>query len=48
MARRCRALVAYNASGAYADEVLDWVTRYRDTPIDELVISAASPAAGGS
>jgi membrane-bound lytic murein transglycosylase B len=43
-----RALVAYNASGAYADEVLDWVTRYRDTPIDELVISSASPAAGAS
>jgi membrane-bound lytic murein transglycosylase B len=43
-----RALVAYNASGVYADEVLEWVARYRDTPIEELVISAASPAAGGS
>ncbi|MEO8246859.1 MAG: lytic transglycosylase domain-containing protein [Chloroflexota bacterium] len=43
-----RALVAYNASGAYADEVLDWVARYRDTPIDELVISSASAAPGGS
>lgn len=39
-----RALVAYNASGAYADEVLDWVARYRDTPIDELVISSAGAA----
>ena len=43
-----RALVAYNASGAYADEVLGWVARYRDTPIDELVISSASAGPGGS
>jgi membrane-bound lytic murein transglycosylase B len=43
-----RALVAYNASGVYADDVLEWVARYRDTPIDELVISSASAAPGAS
>ena len=43
-----RALVAYNASGAYADEVLDWVARYRDTPMGELVISSASAEPAGS
>jgi membrane-bound lytic murein transglycosylase B len=31
------ALVAYNSSGAYADEVLSWVVRYRERPDDELV-----------
>ena len=33
------ALVAYNSSGAYADEVLSWVARYRERPEDELVAS---------
>jgi membrane-bound lytic murein transglycosylase B len=42
-----RALLAYNASGAYADDVLEWVARYRDTPIDELVISPTSAAPSG-
>ncbi len=32
-----RALIAYNASGRYADEVLYWIDRYRSTPIDELL-----------
>ena len=32
-----RALVAYNASGRYADDVLGWVERYRTTPLDEVV-----------
>ncbi len=32
-----RALVAYNASGRYAEDVLDWVERYRTTPLDEVV-----------
>lgn len=41
-----RALVAYNASGRYADEVLGWVERYRRTPLDELVerVDADEPA----
>lgn len=32
-----RALVAYNASGRYAEEVLGWIERYRTTPLDEVV-----------
>jgi membrane-bound lytic murein transglycosylase B len=32
-----RALVAYNASGRYAEDVLDWVERYRTTPLDEVI-----------
>ena len=35
-----RALVAYNASGRYADEVLRWVERYGTEPIAEVVESA--------
>ncbi|MCC6626109.1 MAG: lytic transglycosylase domain-containing protein [Chloroflexi bacterium] len=32
-----RALIAYNASGEYADRVLAWVDRYASRPIDEVV-----------
>lgn len=32
-----RALVAYNASGRYADEVMAWVDRYRSRPLAELI-----------
>ena len=32
-----RALVAYNASGRYAEDVLGWVDRYRSTPLDEVI-----------
>ena len=32
-----RALIAYNASGRYADDVLRWVDRYRSGPIDEVL-----------
>ena len=34
-----RALVAYNASGRYAEDVLGWVERYRSTPLDEVIES---------
>jgi membrane-bound lytic murein transglycosylase B len=34
-----RALIAYNASGDYADEVLDWVDRYGGRPLDEVLDS---------
>jgi membrane-bound lytic murein transglycosylase B len=39
-----RALIGYNASGRYADDVLDWVERYRTTPIEEIVEDPADPA----
>lgn len=29
-----RALIAYNASGRYADDVLRWIDRYRSEPLD--------------
>jgi len=32
-----RALIAYNASGEYADRVLDWMDRYSDRPLDEIL-----------
>lgn len=32
-----RALIAYNASGRYADDVLAWIDRYRSTPVDDVV-----------
>ena len=32
-----RALIAYNASGRYAEDVLAWVDRYRTTPLEDLV-----------
>jgi membrane-bound lytic murein transglycosylase B len=32
-----RALIAYNASGRYAEDVLDWIERYRTTPLEEVV-----------
>ena len=37
------ALVRYNASGTYADAVLEWVDRYRSTSLDTLIIRSASP-----
>lgn len=39
-----RALVAYNASGAYADEVLGWIDAYRSRPLDEVVETSSAPA----
>jgi membrane-bound lytic murein transglycosylase B len=33
------ALVGYNASGRYAEEVLGWIERYRTEPLSELVES---------
>lgn len=38
-----RALIAYNASGRYADDVLRWVDRYRSEPLDAIL--EASPGA---
>lgn len=35
-----RALIGYNASGSYADRVLDWVEHYRTTPVEELIVEA--------
>ncbi|MGH2417661.1 MAG: lytic transglycosylase domain-containing protein, partial [Candidatus Limnocylindria bacterium] len=32
-----RALIAYNASGRYADEVLGWIDRYQDSPLGEIL-----------
>lgn len=32
-----RALIAYNASGDYADEVLDWMDRYASRPLGEVL-----------
>ena len=32
-----RALVAYNASGRYADDVLGWIDRYQSEPIDDVL-----------
>ncbi|MCA1569183.1 MAG: hypothetical protein LC798_02455 [Chloroflexi bacterium] len=32
-----RALIAYNSSGDYADEVLRWIDRYQAEPIDEIL-----------
>jgi membrane-bound lytic murein transglycosylase B len=33
------ALVGYNASGRYADEVLGWIERYRTEPLSEVIES---------
>ena len=35
-----RALLAYNASGRYADQVLGWIDRYASLPLDEVVAPA--------
>ena len=32
-----RALIAYNASGRYADDVLDWIDRYQASPLEEIL-----------
>ena len=37
-----RALIAYNASGSYADSVLEWVDRYSSRPLDEVVERSAA------
>ena len=36
-----RALIAYNASGRYADDVLAWVDRYQEGPLTDIVEDAA-------
>jgi membrane-bound lytic murein transglycosylase B len=32
-----RALIAYNASGRYADDVLRWIDRYQSEPVDAIL-----------
>lgn len=32
-----RALIAYNASGEYADRVLEWMDRYTDRPLSDIL-----------
>ena len=32
-----RALIAYNASGRYADDVLRWIEQYQSEPVDEIL-----------
>ncbi len=32
-----RALIAYNASGRYADDVLAWIDRYGGSPLDQVL-----------
>ena len=32
-----RALIAYNASGEYADDVLAWIDRYQSSPLEEIL-----------
>jgi membrane-bound lytic murein transglycosylase B len=39
------ALLAYNASGRYADQVLSWIERYRTEPLAE-VLESPPPDAG--
>lgn len=39
-----RALIAYNASGRYADDVLRWIDRYRIGPLDEILESPSDAA----
>lgn len=39
-----RALLAYNASGRYAEEVLGWVERYRTAPLAEVLESSPPDA----
>ena len=39
-----RALIAYNASGRYADDVLRWIDRYRTGPTDEILERADEAA----
>lgn len=43
------ALVDYNASGTYANEVLGWIDQYRETPLEELILAvpSAPPASSG-
>lgn len=36
-----RALIGYNASGRYADDVLEWIERYRTSPLSDVVESPA-------
>ncbi len=37
-----RALIAYNADGEYADEVLEWMDRYASLPLDEVLEQGGS------
>jgi len=39
-----RALIGYNASGRYAESVLEWIDRYRSRPLDELIEPVPSAA----
>ena len=39
-----RALIAYNASGRYADDVLGWIDHYRSGAIDEILESPGDEA----
>jgi membrane-bound lytic murein transglycosylase B len=41
-----RALIAYNASGRYAEDVLDWIERYRTAPLEDVVepVTSDEPA----
>lgn len=46
-----RALVAYNPSGRYADEVLAWIDRYQRRPLDQLLLDpspSGEPEPAGS
>jgi membrane-bound lytic murein transglycosylase B len=41
-----RALIAYNASGRYAEDVLSWIERYSTLPVDDVVETAEQAPAG--
>jgi membrane-bound lytic murein transglycosylase B len=32
-----RSLIAYNASGEYADDVLAWIDRYQSSPLEDIL-----------
>jgi len=40
-----RALIAYNASGRYADDVLDWIDRYQASPLEQILEESDAPEA---
>lgn len=40
------ALIAYNASGRYADRVLRWIDHYRTEPVEELLESLEPESSG--
>ena len=39
-----RALIAYNASGRYADDVLGWIDRYQAGPMEEILEASNADA----